>query len=351
MMGIFNRKPRVKALARAGNVDGLIDASRYRQPTPSGDGGAIDLGLRIRVAAIHALRDIGPTEGQAAVVDRLSDPEDRVRTAAVVVLFERGDASAIANALRWLPRNGNSRDLALRALLELDQPDSARMVGDALLHQLADESLDEDEMVAFDELLERDSREGAVDDVLRMLADALRDGDSFVADRAVQLLVRMAPDSVDVLLGELAEGSGGHRAALALAQVKDVRALEPLISGLDHPDPRTRAASCAALGELRDSVAVEPLMRATQDPEFTVRARAGSALDQLGTVAVVVGISALLRPEIAALENGAETAAELEATTTPDDPRNGRTAARATTLERVAWLLEGLGTAGQSGVY
>ena len=29
-MGIFNRKPRVKTMARAGDVDGLIAASRYR---------------------------------------------------------------------------------------------------------------------------------------------------------------------------------------------------------------------------------------------------------------------------------------------------------------------------------
>ena len=83
-----------------------------------------------------------------------------------------------------------------------------------------------------------------------------------------------------------------------------------------------------------------------------MRTRAGAALDQLGTVAVVIGISALLRPIIDdALEAGSEVAPELES----GEGRvrvelHRRATANATTLERVARLLEGLRTTGQSGV-
>ena len=59
-----------------------------------------------------------------------------------------------------------------------------------------------------------------------------------------------------------------------------------------------RAAAAAALGALRDTGAVEPLLEATRDPDFTVRESAGAALDQLGTAAVMVGISALMRPAL-----------------------------------------------------
>ena len=57
-----------------------------------------------------------------------------------------------------------------------------------------------------------------------------------------------------------------------------------------------RAECCLALGELRDPAASEPLLAATRDPEHVVRAAAGQALDRIGTAAIAVGVAALLRP-------------------------------------------------------
>ena len=168
-------------------------------------------------------------------------------------------------------------------------------------------------------------------------------------------IVAAGAAAASVVIG-IVIGSGGRQSSSRQpgdSRIKDIRALEPLIETLDHPDPRARAASCAALGELRDPSAVEPLLRASQDPEFAVRAGAGSALNLLGTVAVVVGVSALLRPEHAnTLEANSGPLPEVE----PASDYRGSHAERAaraqpTTLERVALLLEGLGTAGQSGVY
>ena len=346
-MGIFSRKPRVRALARAGNVDGLVAASRYSDPVTGTNGRMIDQGTPTRIEALYALRDLGPEYGHEAVVESLTDPEDRVRAAAVVVLFERQDVASIAESLRWLPRQDSSRWLAFRALSELGSPDAPLNAANALVRQLPDEPLAEEDMAAFDQVVGGRDQNGALFD---LLAEALRDENEYVGDRAAQLLMRMAPASVEVLIGCLPDQAAGRRAALALGQIKDIRALEPLIETLDHPDPRARAASCAALGELRDPSAVEPLLRASQDPEFAVRAGAGSALNVLGTVAVVVGVSTLLRPEFSnTLEANSVPPREVEAG--PDDRRARAERPQPTTLERVAVLLEGLGTAGQSGVY
>ena len=49
----------------------------------------------------------------------------------------------------------------------------------------------------------------------------------------------------------------------------------------------------------RDPIAVEALIRATRDDDDAVRVAAGSALDKLGSVAVMLGVAALMRPMLA----------------------------------------------------
>jgi HEAT repeat protein len=70
------------------------------------------------------------------------------------------------------------------------------------------------------------------------------------------------------------------------------------MEGLLHRDPRVRAECARALGELRDPAAVEVLIHASRDQEHRVRAQAGWALDRLGMVALVVGVSTMIRPMI-----------------------------------------------------
>ena len=100
-----------------------------------------------------------------------------------------------------------------------------------------------------------------------------------MTERAEALLVRLGTASTDALLRELADGAAAHRAAAVLGDVKDPRALQPLVAALSHPDPRVRSQSCVALGELRDPVAIEPLLQATRDPEHEVRVIASAALN------------------------------------------------------------------------
>jgi hypothetical protein len=72
--------------------------------------------------------------------------------------------------------------------------------------------------------------------------------------------------------------------------------LDPLVEALEHTNPEVRSRSCAALGELRSPAAVEPLLGAANDADPSVRASAGAALNRMGAVAVIFGISALVRP-------------------------------------------------------
>ena len=88
-----------------------------------------------------------------------------------------------------------------------------------------------------------------------------------------------------------------------------------------------------------------------------MRSRAGSALDLLGTVAVVVGISAFLRPKSprsvparprsTPSERDQRSPRSSSARPVDPDPHNGRSTANATTLERVARLLDGLRATGR----
>jgi HEAT repeat protein len=160
--------------------------------------------------------------------------------------------------------------------------------------------------------------------VVEELLTALADERDPVADRAEELLVVTAPMSTDGVIAELGAGAAPHRAAAVLAQIKDTRALEPLMQGLLHRDARVRAECAGALGELRDPAAVEALIRASRDPEHRVRAQAGWALDRLGMIALVVGVSTMIRPMIReAVEAGearpALTKAENGATAKGED--------------------------------
>jgi HEAT repeat protein len=297
-MGLFRSgKPNVKAAARRGDVDALVAAVGYQNLMPGPDGRAVDGGVAVRREAILALGEMGPEVGAEAVTAALSDHSDHVRVAAIHVLYARGQATPLAAALTWLPRNhGHSRPLAMRALAELRQPDSAPGLTAALVLARGDDPIDEDDATLLILLLQADEGSDIAAEVVEQLLVALADEDETVSGRAEDLLALIAPTSIEGLIAELKAGAAPHRAAAALARIKDTRALEPLMEGLRHRDASVRAESARALGELRDPAAVEALIHATRDPHHEVRARAGSALDKLGMVALVVGVSTLVRP-------------------------------------------------------
>jgi HEAT repeat protein len=223
----------------------------------------------------------------------LRDPADQVRCAAVRVLYARRAAGPLVQALRWLPtETGQSRTLAVRAVLGLQDSVAPAALVDALIHAENEELLNEVDEPLIYALLGHER----ADELIQRLVSSLADERIIVADRAGELLLRLAPESVDALVAELRNGPAAAEAAYVLGRMANPRTLDALVESLGHADPRVRGESAAALAEFQDPIAVEPLLRATHDPDHSVRTQAGLALDRLGTAAVIVGVAALLEP-------------------------------------------------------
>jgi len=136
------------------------------------------------------------------------------------------------------------------------------------------------------------------------LAAALRDREEsvvYVAADALANVGRPAVDSLilcledDVMLARL----GGVLALgqLASRNVRDDRAVEPLIAAMGDEDPKVRTYAVWALGWYRDPGSVPALVEALGDSEAAVRAEAAKALRRSKDARAV-------DPLLAALEDG-----------------------------------------------
>ncbi len=76
-------------------------------------------------------------------------------------------------------------------------------------------------------------------------------------------------------------------AALALGQIEDARAVEPVLLALHHRDTTVRWAAAQALGELGDARVVEPLVVLLGDSQHDVQRVAAQALTSLGDARAV----------------------------------------------------------------
>jgi len=82
-------------------------------------------------------------------------------------------------------------------------------------------------------------------------------------------------------------------AVTTLGIIKDVRAVQPLIKALKDPDIGVRRGAAFWLGEFRDSRALEPLTSALGDLDPVVRDRAASAIEKIKAVPALVPEMAL----------------------------------------------------------
>jgi HEAT repeat protein len=306
-------KPNIKSLVRGQDVEGLLKAASYRDLTPSSAGTLRDRGIPVRADAVLALGMLAPVSGLGAIRARLADPAEPVRCAAVRVLHALGEAGVLAQSLRSLPPNGSSaRALAARAIVDLRKSVRPSAVTEALVHRDDDDPLGEHDAGLILALLEEEGA-AAMDDVLEMLVLALDHERKIVVDRAAEMLVRLAPESIAALAAELHTGPNPAGAAYVLGRIGDPQTMGVLAEALEHSDARVRAESVAALADTRDPAAAELLLQATGDPEHSVRTRAGVALDQLGASAMVVGIAAALEPMIREAARSGILRADVEA--------------------------------------
>jgi len=91
------------------------------------------------------------------------------------------------------------------------------------------------------------------------------------------------PRAVEPLIEALKDKDSGVRRSVAeaLGKLKDPRAVEPLIGALKDEDWYGRESVAEALGELGDPRAVEPLIKALKDKDLTVRHYAAEALRKI----------------------------------------------------------------------
>jgi len=104
----------------------------------------------------------------------------------------------------------------------------------------------------------------AVEPLIRALGDA----DSYVRQNAAEALGKIGEPTVEPLIRTLIEGSNDVRgnAAQALGTIGDSRAVEPLIRALGDSDWRVLWNAARALGKIGDPRAVEPLIQLLRDP-------------------------------------------------------------------------------------
>jgi HEAT repeat protein len=107
-----------------------------------------------------------------------------------------------------------------------------------------------------------------------------------------------------------------QRAAIALGNTGNAKALEPLIQALQDEDEFVRSFAARGLGNIRDPKAVDPLIKALGDKDLLVRRAAAQALGSIGDAKAVPALLEILEHgEVLGQRSAAEALGELK------DPR------------------------------
>jgi HEAT repeat protein len=127
---------------------------------------------------------------------------------------------------------------------------------------------------------------------------ALKDGETFVRRSSVVALGQIKDvHAVEPLIAALIDENASVRksAALALGEIKDTRAVEPLIAALKDEDADARGSAAIALGEINDARAVEPLIAVFKDKDLFVRRSSAVALGEIKDVRAVNALLTILK--------------------------------------------------------
>jgi len=104
-----------------------------------------------------------------------------------------------------------------------------------------------------------------------------------VSDRLTRRIVnRMRKDNdIDGLIGALRNAWLARKAACALGDIKDEKAIEPLVEALHDKNGDVRQAAAKALGDIGDQRAADALRQALDDEFAGVRECASYALQKM----------------------------------------------------------------------
>ena len=155
------------------------------------------------------------------------------------------------------------------------------------------------------------------------LVRALRDGDWQVREAAVEAVAEVGPPAVDMLIRYVRDWESRKYVLRALGKINDERVLEPLLSYLksdEFKDDATRALvalgspavpkliealesgedfvkkqAILALGDIADPQAVDPLIALLQDDDWMVRLTSASSLEKIGDLRGRAAIKPLMK--------------------------------------------------------
>ena len=197
--------------------------------------------------------------------------------------------------------------------------DVAKQASDALGNLGAPALLDL--MAAF---RDKDLREYALSGLVKMgspavdaLAAAMKDPDADVRWQAANALGDIKDTrAVEPLIEALQVKDLQWHAALSLGKIKDPRAVEPLIAALNDKDPEFREQVALSLGDIKDPRAVAPLIAllkapplkdpALMGPDSKVRNATAGALGNIGSPEAVNFLLTALREHNAEVIAGAD---------------------------------------------
>jgi serine/threonine protein kinase len=129
--------------------------------------------------------------------------------------------------------------------------------------------------------------EQATGPVIRVLNDAIDEGDNLTARYAAKALGLIGDRSISSVLVELLKSEDKFVAcesALALGRLGESKAVPDLIAVLDEPNGNVRFAAAEALGQICDPIAREALHRRLSDDDEGVRAKVRWALSRFKKV-------------------------------------------------------------------
>jgi HEAT repeat protein len=292
------RKPRVAHLRRRGKVDGLVAAARFRDEIVDRDGLLLDLGVPVRRDSLLALADFSEPEALAAVAGAVDDQSPAVRRAALSALVGREDPEAVEALVRAVLTWGNqpdlrARDEAAQALSTLHERNNglvAEQMGLTYLILSERPVGDAGEITILRRFITSASEAVLHRLVYEAIAN-LASGHPVRRARAGLLLAALPESSLGPLRASLAHPDVRLAVAEVLGAIGDSSATPDLTAMLTVDDASARRAAALALARIRDPRAIEHLLAIAFDEDLSVRDAAIEALDVFGTLALICAVA------------------------------------------------------------
>jgi HEAT repeat protein len=215
--------------------------------------------LKVRQAALEALAAIGGPKAVQIHTAALADPD--LNLTATLGLARMGDPEALrVLSDRLLNPKDKDTDEIKRVVSESYGPRTA-----PVLREMLDRFIQQDRfdavVRAFDDRHDAAALPILIEHARSLLRTAVLKG----------TLISYGPEAVPALVASLREPGENELVLDVLGQLKDPRAVEPLLEHLADPDPENRRDDISvlrALGEIGDRQAAEPLLEILSKPDL-----------------------------------------------------------------------------------